>query len=68
MVKIYSYFTVKYIDFAVRMKMILVSLISNDISNICIVVHYLSVKAWFSLVHKTKKAITQSLLSCLSVG
>ena len=32
-----------------------------------IVVHYLLVKTWFSLVFKTKKA-TQSLLTCLPVG
>ena len=41
--------------------------ISNDILNLCIVINYLCIQAWFSLVHKTKKA-TQSLLSCLSVG
>lgn len=44
----------------------LVSLLSNDILNLCIVINYLCIQAWFSLVHKTKKA-TQSLLSCLSV-
>lgn len=42
----------------------LVSLISNDILNLCIVINYLCIQAWFSLVHKTKKA-TQALLSCL---
>ena len=43
----------------------LVSLISNDISNVCIVINYLCIQAWFSLVYKTKEA-TQSLLNCLS--
>jgi len=31
------------------------------------VINYSCIKAWFSLVYKTKKA-TQHLLSCLSVG
>ena len=45
----------------------LVSLLSNDILNLCIVINYLCIQAWFSLVYKTKEA-TQYLLSCLSIG
>ena len=45
----------------------LVSLLSNDILNLCIVINYLCIQAWFSLVYKTKEA-TQSLLSCLSIS
>ena len=44
---------------------IMASLVSPFL-DIFIVVHYLLVKKWFSLVYKTKKA-TQSLLTCLSV-